>query len=157
MKKAAVISVIGLFLSFPVISQGGDIGFELTIRGGDQPKPQPAPGPVIVIQEPPVFLVPVALGFQVAVGIPYDMFLISGRYYVYHGDIWYIASSYNGPWTVVKYKNLPPGLQKHRVENIRAIREEEYRNYKAKKEHGEGDGPGRGKEKHKGKGKGWKD
>lgn len=145
MKKIAVIPVIVLFLFAPV-AQGGDIGFELTIKGGDQAKPQPAPGPVFVIHQPPVFLVPVALGFQVAVGIPYDMFLISGRYYVYHGDVWYVGSSYSGPWGVVKYKNLPPGLRKHRIENIRVVRDGEYRSYRAKKEH-EG----------KGKGKGWKD
>lgn len=152
--KRTSITIIALLFAASLV-QAGDIGFELTIRGGDQAKPQPAPQPVIVIEQPPVFLIPATLGFQVAIGIPYDMFLISGKYYVYHGDVWYVGSSHSGPWGVVKYKNLPPGLQKHRIENIRIVRDEEYKSYKAKKEHGEGKGPGKGK--GKGKGKGWKD
>lgn len=153
MKKTLIMAIVLLFVAS--LAQAVDVGFQLNISGGKTLQPAPQPG--FVIAEPPVFLMPATLGFQVAVGIPYDMFLISGRYYAFHDNVWYAGPSYNGPWGVVKYKNLPPGLQKHRVENMRAFRDEEYRSYKAKNEHGEGNGHGRGKEKHRGKGRGWKD
>ena len=92
------------------------------------PVPPPAPAPV-VIEEPPLFLYPPELGFGVAVGVPYDIFYISGFYYLNRGDIWYRSDYYNGPWMVTRYKSLPPGLRRHRFERIHYYRDREYRHY----------------------------
>ena len=89
-----------------------------------------APPPPVVIEEPPEFLMPGPLGFYVAVGVPYDLFYISNSYYLCRNNTWYYAPHYRGPWKVVRYKALPPGLRKHRFEKIREIREVEYRHYR---------------------------
>jgi hypothetical protein len=66
----------------------------------------------------------------VAVGIPYDVYFLSGRYYYFHGDNWFWASGYSGPWVHVVRKNLPPGLTKYKVVQLRDFREREYKAYK---------------------------
>lgn len=88
------------------------------------------PPPRFVIEEPPEFLMPAPLGFYVAVGVPYDLFFVSDRYYICRDNVWYRASHYRGPWVVVKRDHLPHGLRKHRFERIREIRDHEYRIYR---------------------------
>lgn len=119
-----------------------DVGFDVNINVGNRPQVVvPAPPPVVVapprvvIEEPPVFIVPPRLGFYVAVDVPYDVFLISGRYYLYDNDHWYRAPHYRGPWVAVKHKHLPPGLRKHKLERIRYYRDDEYRVYRTEHDH----------------------
>jgi hypothetical protein len=113
-----------------------DVSVDIHI--GNQPRvvpvpvsaPVPPPPPVpVVIGEPPLFLYPSALRFGVAVGIPHDLFYISGVYYLFRGNIWYRSGYYNGPWVVTKYKSLPPGLRRHKFERIHYYRDEEYHRY----------------------------
>ena len=88
-----------------------------------------APPPVIVHERPTmVYLAEPAM--FVAVGVPYDIFFVGGRYYYFHGDNWFWASGYGGPWVHVVHKSLPPGLQKYKVVQLRDYREREYRVYK---------------------------
>jgi hypothetical protein len=87
------------------------------------------PPPVIVTSRPTmVYLAEPAV--YVAVGVPYDIYFISGRYYYMHGDNWFWAPGYGGPWVHVVHKSLPPGLQKYKVVQLRDFREREYRVYK---------------------------
>lgn len=108
----------------------------------------------IVFDEPPVFIAPPRLGFYTAVGIPYDMFLVDSKYYLYRNGTWYMAYGYNGPWRQVRYSRLPWKLKHHKYEQIIRIRDEEYRNYEQDRDHY------RGKKyrpkKHKNKGHGYK-
>ncbi len=117
----------------PLLTAGGaraaDVGVDLNIRIGNQ---APAPVPIIV-EEPPLFLVPASLGFSVAVGVGYDMCYIDGRYYLLHGNFWHVSNRYNGPWTVIVVERLPPGLRKHKPEKIRYYRDHEYRAYQNNK------------------------
>lgn len=83
----------------------------------------------VVLNEPPVFLAPAELGFYVAVGIPYDMFLIEGSYYLYTNNLWYASYDYNGPWTSMSYKKLPHRLRIHDHRQIIIIRDREYKDY----------------------------
>jgi hypothetical protein len=92
--------------------------------------PQP-----VVIAEAPEFIFAPTLGFYVAVGVPYDIVLISNSYYLYRGNVWYRAPYYNGPWVVTKYRSLPPKLRKHKFERIRSVRDQEYRVYQADRDH----------------------
>lgn len=129
MKKKVMALTAAVMLTAP-FAWGDDVGIGVNIQIGNRPAPVPV-GPAVVIEEPPVFLVPPALGFSVAVGVPYDLFYISGMYYFYSGGVWYRGPYYNGPWVLVKHKHLPPGLRKHKFERIRHFRDEEFRAYRA--------------------------
>jgi hypothetical protein len=88
------------------------------------------PPPPVMVVERPTMLYLGEPGVFVAVGVPYDIFFVGGRYYYFHGDHWFWATGYGGPWTHVVVKGLPPGLQKYRVVQLRDFREREYRVYK---------------------------
>jgi len=135
-------------------AQASDVGFDLNLHIGSRPRTP------IVIQEPPLFLAPSTLGFHVAVGVPYDMVYIDGRYYAYQGGGWFMAPSYNGPWRGVGPKHLPPGLAKRRHTEIVRMREAEYARYRKDRQHYRGQsfrpdkGHGAPQPGHNGKGPG---
>jgi hypothetical protein len=87
------------------------------------------PPPVIVHTRPTMVFLPEP-ALYVAVGVPYDIYFISGRYYYMHGGNWFWGSGYDGPWVHVVHKSLPPGLQKYKVVQLHDFREREYRVYK---------------------------
>lgn len=130
MKKFALFLIAFGLLAPPALF-AGDVGVNLNINVGHPAPVIVAPAPVpVVVTEPPLFLVPPTLGFSVAVGVPYDMFFVDGRYYVYKGSRWYSGRDYDGPWTVIVRDRLPPKLRKHRYEKIVLIRDEEYHHYR---------------------------
>jgi uncharacterized membrane protein YgcG len=88
------------------------------------------PPPPIVVVEPPTMLFLGEPGLYVAVGVPYDVYFVGGRYYYYHGSNWFWGPGYGGPWVHVVHKSLPPGLQRYKVVQLRDFREREYRVYK---------------------------
>ena len=88
------------------------------------------PPPPIVVRERPTMVYLTEPAVFVAVGVPYDVYFISGRYYYMHRDNWFWASGYDGPWVHVTYKSLPPGLQRYKVVTLHEFREREYRVYK---------------------------
>jgi hypothetical protein len=105
----------------------------------------------------------------VAVGVPYDIYFVDGRYYYLHGGHWFWGPGYGGPWTYVVVEKLPPGLRKYKVKQLYEIRDREYKVYKVKGPaqgryfvaedgngpgRGNGNGNGNGKGKGKGKGRG---
>ena len=117
------------------------------------------PPPVVVYSPPTMILMPEPQMY-VAVGVPYDIYFVSGHYYYLHGGNWFWGPGYGGPWTHVVYvSSLPPGLRKFKVKQLREFREREYRVYKTKgpnfggtyfvaeeREHpGRGNGKGKGK------------
>ncbi|KAA0894186.1 hypothetical protein [Oryzomonas rubra] len=95
-------------------------------------------GPPVVIAQPPDFLYPAELGFGVAVGVPYDMFYLSGIYYINRGGGWYRTSYYGGDWVRVRYRELPPDLRRYRINRIHEYRDREYRVYSRDRDHYEG-------------------
>jgi hypothetical protein len=107
------------------------------------------PPPPVIVQAPPTMVYLAEPGVYAAVGVPYDIFFFSGRYYYVRGNDWFWGAGYNGPWTFVEYRTLPPGLQKYKVERLRVYRENEYVVYKqqgpkfqGKHFEAEGHGPG---------------
>ena len=88
-----------------------------------------APPPLIVRAAPTMLYLPEPAVY-VAVGIPYDLFYISGRYYYARGNDWFWGPGYGGPWTPVARRTLPPGLRKFKVERLRDYRDHEYRAYR---------------------------
>jgi hypothetical protein len=150
--------LVGLALcSAPV--QASDVGFNINLSLGNQPAPRVVRAvPVVhsvpvVIEEPPMFLYPPQLGFAVAIGIPYDVVYLEGRYYLYDDDVWHVSSHYSGPWQRVKHKHLPHGLRKHKYREIVECRDREYHSYRTASHDGHYRGkvhhPGREKHKRK--------
>ena len=145
-KELSILAAAALFGASPAMA--GDVGFDLNIHVGNR---SPAP---IIVQEPPLFLVPPALGFHVAVGSPYDMFFIDGRYYLCKEKVWYVAPGYGGPWAAIQRDRLPPGLAKRRYAEVIALRDREYGDYKRDRDHYKGKTfhPGKGEKGGQGKG-----
>ncbi|HTP65794.1 MAG TPA: hypothetical protein VMJ66_10425 [Geobacteraceae bacterium] len=145
MKKILIIAAV-VVAGATQTALAGNVGVGVDIHIGNQPPVVPAPVPVyapppppppqpVVIEEPPLFLYPPELGFGVAVGLPYDVFYISGAYYLCRGNVWYRAPYYNGPWAVTRYRSLPPGLRRHGFEQIHYYRDRDYRDYRAGIDH----------------------
>jgi len=89
--------------------------------------------PPVVISGPPLFLYPPRLGFYVAVGVGYDLFLSGNVYYLNKGNVWYSSPYYNGPWVKSHYKKVPYGIRKHSFKQIHYYRDDSYRKYRAGK------------------------
>jgi hypothetical protein len=89
------------------------------------------PPPVVVYSPPPMVLMPEPQMY-VAVGVPYDIYFVSGRYYYFYEDHWFWGPGYSGPWTYMRFESLPPGLRKFKVKRLHEFREREYRVYKTK-------------------------
>jgi len=101
------------------------------------------PAPRVVVSAPPAvlfdvaphFIAPSRLGFYVGVDTPYDITYNSDFYYLYFGNSWHRARHHNGPWVEVPYRQLPPGIRRHRIEQIRSYRDREYRVYRNDRDH----------------------
>jgi hypothetical protein len=42
-----------------------------------------------------------------APSVSYNYFACGGRCYVYHNEVWLVAISHNGPWTVIALEHVP--------------------------------------------------
>jgi len=78
----------------------------------------PAPPiPKIVLPAPPPMIWLPTPQIHVAYDSPYPIFHHERNYYLHHDDIWYIGPSYNGPWSLIKGKQVPKGLRKFKKDN----------------------------------------
>jgi hypothetical protein len=145
-------------------AQAGNVGVNLNINLGEPPRqvivapPPPvyvAPPPQVYVPPPPAyappaypppveylqveddihFVYPSDLGFYVAVGVPYDLFYLQNSYFLYRDGRWLRAPSSRGPWVVQRYRELPPGLRRYKLERIRDYRAREYAVYSRDREH----------------------
>lgn len=91
--------------------------------------------PAVLFEAAPQFIAPSSLGFYVGVDTPYDIIFSSDLYYLYYGNSWHRSRFYNGPWVEIPYRQLPPGIRKHRIEQIRSYRDREYRVYRNDRDH----------------------
>jgi hypothetical protein len=146
--KRLIVSLAALLTFAAGTAHAGDVGFSIGINLGTPvsyapvyaPAPVPVqPPPPVVLYEPPQFIIPQNLGFQVAVGVPYDLFRVADSYYVCRNNAWYRGPSYRGPWTTVRYRTLPGELRRYPVATIRSYRDNVYRSY------GNGQGWGQGR------------
>lgn len=91
--------------------------------------------PSVRFEAAPLFVAPSRLGFYVGVDTPYDIVFSSDFFYLYYGNSWHRSGHHNGPWVEVPYRELPPGIRKHRIEEIRSYRDREYRVYRNDRDH----------------------
>ena len=123
-------------------AHAGNVGIDLNVHLGDQPRTVIVPGPVspppppyVSIGEDVHFILPGALGFYVAVGVPYDLFYTNNSYYLFRDGSWLRAPNSRGPWMIMSRRDLPPLLRRQRIERIRAYRNAEYEIYRRDREH----------------------
>jgi hypothetical protein len=152
MKKIVPILLIA-FITAASLAQAGPHGLPFPPRILLPPPPPlvPVPVPIVPVPPPPVpapprveiplppevlfdvaphFVAPSQLGFYVGVDTPYDIIFSSGYYYLYYENSWHRSRSHNGPWAGIAYRQLPPGIRKHRIEQIRSYRDREFNVYR---------------------------
>lgn len=113
--------LLGLILSVGLFAMPVHAQVNVNVQIGQPP-------PVVVYSPPTMILMPEPQMY-VAVGVPYDIFFVSGRYYYFNGGHWFWGPGYGGPWTYVKVEKLPKGLRKYKLKELREFREREYRVY----------------------------
>jgi hypothetical protein len=117
-RGSGVVLAAALFMAvLAVPARAAEVHVNINIGG---------PPPIFLHSRPHLVYLPQPAVY-VAVGIPYDVFYVSGRYYYYRGNDWYWGPGYGGPWKRVVYKSLPPGLRKYKVDRLREYRDIEYR------------------------------
>jgi hypothetical protein len=85
-------------------------------------------GGYLVIESRPTFIFLPSYGFSVSIGTPYDIFYFDHYYYLYGKNYCYSSPFYQGPWDVIDENDLPDIIKKHRIDDIRKVRDLEYRN-----------------------------
>lgn len=127
MKKTALVLVIAAMAA--ASSAEAEVSFNVNI-GVPSPRVIVSPPPSVRFDVAPHFIAPPRLGFYVGVDTPYDIIFSSDYYYLYYGNSWHRSGNYNGPWAEVPYRQLPPDIRRHRIEQIRSYRDREYRVYR---------------------------
>jgi hypothetical protein len=108
-------------LLFAGVKARAEVGIDIHL-GNMAPAPVAAPDYIQVDQAPEMVYVP-EMSMYVAVGIPYDIVYVGGRYYYSNGGAWYRSQYYSGPWVNVGPRRLPQGLRKWNIEKIREYRD----------------------------------
>ncbi len=119
-----ILIVISIFGAMAIATPSSYAGVDVNINIG-----VPLPPPVVVQAPPEMMIIPEA-GVYVAVGTPYDLFFLSGRYYYFHNGYWYWARGYGGPWVHVESRTLPPGLRRYKIERLHEFREHAWKDYR---------------------------
>lgn len=147
-RKTLALAVLLQVAALPVFSaselHASNVGVDLNIRVGAEPRPVIVTEPVyqpepyydeVEVEEEVEFIYPAALGFYVAVGVPYDLFYFNNSYFIFRDGRWLRSHSSRGGWVATRYRELPPVLRRHRLERIREYRSREYVVYQRDREH----------------------
>ena len=128
--KRLILLVTIILVMGTVTAFAGDVHVDVNVGVPGVAVPVYGP-PHVVIEEPPLFVLPPTLGFYVAVGVPYDIVFIRPYYYLHRGGGWYRAPHYRGPWKTVHHKHIPHGLRKWDVRKVRHYRDREHSAYRS--------------------------
>jgi len=136
MKKSVLILLLAALMAAASASAETNVNVQIGV-------PLYAPPHRVMVSSPPsirfdvapLFIAPSRLGFYVGVDTPYDIIFSSDNYYLYYSNSWHRSGNYNGPWVEVPYRELPPGIRKHRIEQIRSYRDREHRVYRHDRDH----------------------
>jgi hypothetical protein len=142
MKKTVLLLLVAVATASSALAET-NVNVSIGVPGPRVVVPPPLPAPRVVVSAPPAvlfevapeFIAPSRLGFYVGVDTPYDIIFSSDFYYLYYGNSWHRSRHHNGPWVEVPYRQLPPGIRRHRIEQIRSYRDREYRVYRSERDH----------------------
>ncbi len=132
MKKTVLVLVIA------AITAASSVQAEVSVNvnvGIPAPRVIVSTPPAVRFEVAPLFIDSPRLGFYVGVDTPYDILFSSDYFYLYYGNGWHRSRHHNGPWIEIPYRELPPGIRKHRIERIREYRDREYRVYRRDRDH----------------------
>jgi hypothetical protein len=132
MKKAVLVIVMAVITA--TSSAQAEVSVNVNV-GVPAPRVVVSAPPAVIFDVAPHFIAPPSLGFYVGVDTPYDIIFSSDFYYLYYGNSWHRSRHHNGPWVDVPYRQLPPGIRRHRIEQIRSYRDREYRVYRNDRDH----------------------
>ena len=132
MKKIVVILILAVMAAASSVQAEVNVNVNV---GVPAPRVVVSAPPAVLFDTAPFFLAPSRLGFYVGVDTPYDIIFSSDFYYLYYGNSWHRSRHHNGPWVAVPYRDLPPVIRKHRIEQIRSYRDREYRVYRDQRDH----------------------
>jgi hypothetical protein len=118
--------------------EGGNVNLNINVGAPVVAEPAPPPPPRVVLRAAPRFIFLPFLDMYVSVGIPYDIVYIDGSYYLYEDGYWYRGPFYDGPWVLVEFSRLPGPLHRHRLEQIRHHRDDEFSRFEREREHYQG-------------------
>jgi len=126
MKKTIwlVVGIAGMCLGNPHTEAHAEVGIrmgDVRVGVGDRPH--------FVIDRRPSFVYLQDQGFSVSVGSPYDIIYYGDLYYLHRDGSWFHSSHYRGPWDLVRERNLPYKIRRHRWEDLRRYRDVEYRRH----------------------------
>lgn len=132
-------SVLVFALAAIAAASAAQAEVSVSVQIGTPPPPPPrvivSSPPSVYFEAAPLFIAPARLGFYVGVDTPYDIIFSTNYFYLYYGNSWHRSTHHNGPWVEVPYRDLPPGIRKHRIEQIRSYRDREYRVYRTDRDH----------------------
>lgn len=157
-RRSIALALLLQVAALPVLSAqelyaSSNVGVDVNIHLGNQPRPVVVvPPPAVVVAPPPAvvtqtpyydddveeeveFVYPEPLGFYVAVGVPYDLFFYNNSYYMFRDGRWLRSYSSRGRWIPVSYRQLPPPMRRHRIDRIREYRTREYVVYQRDRDH----------------------
>ena len=132
MKKTVLVLVASVIVA--VSSAQAEVSVNVNI-GVPAPRVIVSTPPSVRFEVAPLFINSPGLGFYVGVDTPYDIIFSSDFFYLYYGNSWHRSNNHNGPWIEVPYRQLPPGIRNHRIEQIRSYRDREYRVYRKDRDH----------------------
>jgi len=67
--------------------------------------------------------------FSIALSGPYNMILVDDEYYIHRHGEWFRASHFRGPWHFIPTNDLPHRIRRYSWEEIKDLRESEYRRH----------------------------
>ncbi len=109
--------ISGMLLGHPAVDAKAAI--DININAGSRRS--------FIINSPPSFIYLRTQGFSVSVGSPYDIVYYGDHYYIYNDGHWYRSYYYRGPWVLILDSGLPYQIRRHRWDDIRRYRDNEYR------------------------------
>lgn len=83
------------------------------------PFPAPRPPTTVVVAPVRFYLLPGEPRIYWLTGTQPEVFFLGGRYYLYHGETWYRAPHYRGPWEPVPWGQLPHPLERETPERLK--------------------------------------
>jgi hypothetical protein len=98
--RILVASVVGVLPAVPALA-GGNVSIGINIGA-----PAPPPLPMVVAAPPQLVVVP-GTPVYYAPDVGFNYFVYGGQYFTLYNGSWFVATTYNGPWTFVAVEQVP--------------------------------------------------